>query len=176
MLMRTIDNETRYRGYCRSIAYLAVLAVSGLLPMAALPSMAAACGGEVPTSCDNDADDARYLLKLAVIAVKQNESQALGWFSDQSHGFRTQDLYVFCIGPQNIMDAHPDPKIKGVDASMLVDTNGFHFGAEMIKSAKEGKISDITYLWPRLEGTKPYIKHTMFTRVADQICAVGYYE
>ena len=174
--MRIVVANSASRAYSRPIAFLATVALGGLLTFTALPSAAIACGGEVPTSCGSDADDARYLLKLAVIAVKQNEGQALSWFTNQSHGFRTEDLYVFCIGPDNIMDAHPDPKIKGVDATKLVDSKGFHFGEEMIKSAKDGRLSDITYMWPRLDGAKPYVKHTMFTRVADQICAVGYYE
>ena len=46
----------------------------------------------------------------------------------------------------------------------------------MLKEAKEDQISNITYLWPRLEAAQPSVKHTMYTRVKDQICAVGYYE
>lgn len=136
-----------------------------------------ACGDESGLSCGNDEDDARYLLSQAVSAVRKDEVSALTWFTEQSHGFRTEDLYVFCIGPDHIMSAHPDPKINHTDVTQsLIDTSGHHFGDEMVKGAKEGVISNITYLWPRLDGYKPTVKHTMYTKVRDQICAVGYYE
>ena len=109
-------------------------------------------------------------------AVQRNGPVALKWFTEQSHGFRTMDLYVFCIGPDNILDAHPDPDLLGTDATKLVDPLGHHFGQEMIQQAREGVISDVTYLWPRLNEAKPTTKHTMYTRVSDQICAVGYYD
>ena len=136
-----------------------------------------ACGDESGSSCASDEDDARYMLKTAVLAVKADERQALTWFTEQSHGFRTEDLYVYCIGPDHMMAAHPDPKINHTDVTQtLIDKNGFRFGDVMLKEAKEGTISDITYLWPRLDGYKPSVKHTMYTKVNDQICAVGYYE
>ncbi len=136
-----------------------------------------ACGDETGSSCDNGEDDARYMLKAAVVAVQNDETSALSWFTEQSHGFRTEDLYVYCIGPDHIMAAHPDPKINHTDVTQtLIDKNGFHFADVMMKEAKEGQISNITYLWPRLDGYKPSVKHTMYTKVRDQICAVGYYE
>ena len=140
-------------------------------------SIASACGDETGSTCDNAADDARYLLKTAVAAVEKDELAALRWFTEQSHGFRTEDLYVFCIGPDHVMDAHPDPKINHTDVTQsLIDKSGHHFGEEMLENAKAGVISDITYLWPRLESSTPSLKHTMYTKVKDQICAVGYYE
>ena len=139
--------------------------------------MALACGDETGMSCALSGDDARYMLKEAVKAVNKDEGSALKWFTEMSHGFRTEELYVFCIGPDHVMDAHPDPKINHTDIlQSLIDTNNFHFGEIMWNQAKEGQVSDITYLWPRLETSKPSIKHTMFTKVRDQICAVGYYE
>ena len=138
---------------------------------------ALACGDETGSSCALNKDDPRYMLKEAVAAVRTDEPRALTWFTEMSHGFRTEDLYVFCIGPDHVMDAHPDPKINHTDIlQTLIDKNNFHFGEIMWKQAKEGEMSDITYLWPRLETSKPSIKHTMFTKVKDQICAVGYYE
>lgn len=160
-------------------ALLPLLAAAGLGTPALLATTAAAlaCGDEAGGSCDNDADDARYMLNAAVAAVKADEAQALRWFTEQSHGFRTQDLYVYCIGPDHVMDAHPDPKVKDTDVTRsLVDAGGFHFGDVMLKEAREGQIANITYLWPRLEAMKPSTKHTMYTKVKDQICAVGYYE
>lgn len=140
-------------------------------------SGARACGGEVPTSCDDGGrNEARWLLDSAVKAVQRDEAQALTWFSERSHGYRTLDLYVFCIGPDNHVSAHPNATLRGTDATKLADINGAAFGAAIIRDAKAGRFSDITYMWPRLEQSKPAVKHTMFTRVSDQICGVGYYE
>lgn len=146
-----------------------------LLVAAASPALA--CGDETGASCGTDEDDARYMLTAAVAAVAKDEPQALAWFTEQSHGFRTQDLYVYCIGPDHVMDAHPDPKINHTDVTKtLIDKKGFHFADVMLREAKEGQVSNITYLWPRLEASEPSVKHTMYTKVKDQICAVGYYE
>lgn len=140
-------------------------------------SGAHACGGEVPTSCDEGSrNEARWLLDSAVRAVEHDEARALTWFSERSHGYRTLDLYVFCIGPDDRVSAHPNATLRGTDAAKLADINGVPFGAAIIRDAKAGRIGDITYLWPRLEQSKPALKHTMFTRVSDQICGVGYYE
>jgi hypothetical protein len=161
---------------CTVPALTAALLLSAPLLFSA-PSPAFACGDESGSSCGNDEDDARYLLTQAVAAVQKDETSALTWFTEQSHGFRTEDLYVFCIGPDHVMSAHPDPKINHTDVTKsLIDTSGHHFGDEMLTEAKEGVLSNITYLWPRLDGYKPSVKHTMYTKVKDQICAVGYYE
>ncbi len=162
------------RGTRRVSCLAALLGAAALLGPA---SPAQACGDETGSSCGSDADDARYMLAEAVAAVQKDEPQALRWFTEQSHGFRTEDLYVYCIGPDHIMAAHPDPKINGTDVTQtLIDVSGYHFADEMLKQAKEGVVSNITYLWPRLDGYKPSVKHTMYTKVRDQICAVGYYE
>ncbi len=156
--------------------WIPALLLSAPLSLSAMPQTFA-CGDESGLSCGNDEDDARYMLSHAVAAVRKDEASALSWFTEQSHGFRTEDLYVYCIGPDHVVSAHPDPKINHTEVSTtLIDTSGYHFGEEMMKEAKEGSVSNITYLWPRLDGFKPSIKHTMYTRVKDQICAVGYYE
>lgn len=161
----------------RTVApFAAALLLSGP-PCLAPVSQAFACADETGSSCDNAEDDATYLLKSAVAAVETDEVSALQWFTEQSHGFRTEDLYVFCIGPDHVMDAHPDPKINHTDVTRsLIDSTGFHFGEVMLRDAKAGTISNITYMWPRLDQMRPSVKHTMYTKVKDQICAVGYYE
>ena len=55
-------------------------------------SVALACGDETGLSCALNRDDARYMLKEAVKAVDNDEADALRWFTDMSHGFRTEDL------------------------------------------------------------------------------------
>jgi hypothetical protein len=45
-----------------------------------------------------------------------------------------------------------------------------------MEKATEGKVSEVTYWWPRPGSDKPLEKHTFFTKFGDQICAVGYYK
>ncbi|HET7854129.1 MAG TPA: chemotaxis protein, partial [Candidatus Methylomirabilis sp.] len=40
----------------------------------------------------------------------------------------------------------------------------------------EGKISEVSYMWPRQPGTDPVQKVSYCTKVGDQVCAVGYYK
>ena len=76
-----------------------------------------------------------------------------------------------------------DGQVEELNVSMpgkqLKDTlgkKGSPFGKEMMQKATEGTISEMTYWWPRPGSDKPLEKHTFFTKVGDQICAVGYYK
>jgi hypothetical protein len=45
-----------------------------------------------------------------------------------------------------------------------------------MRTASEGKMREVTYPWPRPGSVKPLEKHTLYTKVGDQICGVGYYK
>jgi hypothetical protein len=45
-----------------------------------------------------------------------------------------------------------------------------------MRTATEGKISEVAYMWPRPDSDTPVQKVTFFTKVGDQICGVGYYK
>jgi hypothetical protein len=49
-------------------------------------------------------------------------------------------------------------------------------GEEIMKTATEGKINEVTYWWPRPGTDKPLEKRTFFTKVVDQNCGVGSYK
>ena len=65
---------------------------------------------------------------------------------------------------------HSAPTRKG---GQLKD---FPRGQEVMRTATEGKVSEITYWWPRTGSNMPLEKHTFYTKVGDQICGVGYYK
>jgi hypothetical protein len=47
----------------------------------------------------------------------------------------------------------------------------------MYKNAQEGKVSELSYMWPRPGTTEPLVqKVAYYTKAGDQICAVGYYK
>ena len=52
----------------------------------------------------------------------------------------------------------------------------FPLGQQVMRTATVGKVSEVTYSWPRPGSVKPLEKHTFYTKVGDQICGVGYYQ
>jgi signal transduction histidine kinase len=116
------------------------------------------------------------MLKRVVAEVQKDEPKALDEFIHGRNGFRTMDLYVFCMGNDGHLDAHPDPKLMGQDARSLEDQSGKHFGAEMLDVAKEGQVSEVKYLFPKPGSAVPSPKTSFVTRVRDQVCGVGYYD
>ncbi|MGB3020858.1 MAG: cache domain-containing protein [Methyloceanibacter sp.] len=120
-------------------------------------------------------EEARAMLDKAVAAVKADEAQALAMFNDAEGGFRDRDLYVFCANASDgIETAHPTA--KGQQLGDIKDVNGFAFGGEILNNATEGSVGEIDYFWPRPGSDTPAAKSTFFTKVGDQICAVGYYK
>jgi hypothetical protein len=131
---------------------------------------AAAFGQEYGT-----AEEARAMLERAVAAVKQDKAKALEMFNEENGAFRDRDLYVFCANESDgIETAHPTH--KGFKLSEMNDANGFAFGKEVMRTAEAGKISEVAYMWPRPGSDTPVQKITCVTKVADQICGVGYYK
>ncbi len=147
---------------------------------AVTPDPALACDGfsEAPISCDDGAPDrfAQWMLKRAAAAVGVDEPKALREFTRGEGGFRTADSYVFCVGPDGVMSAHPNPILRGHDVRGLHDKTGHYFIKDMLEQAKPGKVSVISYLFPKPGSTVEQAKTTYFTRVADQVCAVGVYD
>ena len=156
-----------------------LLTATALLAMglcAAHPAVA--CGfGEAPGDCGQTAEgDARYMLLRVVAAIKADAPGALQKFAKGEGGFRTQDSYVFCIGPDGVMSAHPSPLLQGHDVRDLHDQTGNYFIAAMMKTAQPGKVSEIKYLFPRPGSNVAIPKTTYFTRASDQVCGVGVYD
>ncbi|MEE7504179.1 cache domain-containing protein [Methylobacterium sp. C33D] len=154
---------------------LAILAVLVLGPVAP----AWACGdGEAPVSCDDPSPNgfASWMLGRVDRALKADRARALRDFTDGTGGFRTADTYVFCIGPDGVMTAHPNPILKGHDVRDLHDRTGNHFIRTMLDTAKPGEISVIRYLFPKPGSTVEEPKTTYYTRAEDQTCAVGVYD
>jgi signal transduction histidine kinase len=120
------------------------------------------------------AAEAKAMLEKAVKAVKADKAKALAMFAKGEGGFKDRDLYPFCGGPDGNFTAHPS--LVGKSLKDLKDKAGKGLGAEMYKVAQEGKISEVSYMWPRPGGTDPVQKVSFVTKVGDQVCAVGYYK
>ncbi len=120
------------------------------------------------------AEEARAMLDKAIAAVKADTAKALDMFNKADGEFRDRDLYVVCASPaENVTTAHPT--MRGEPFKEIEGKKGFPIGKEMMEQATEGKISEIAYWWPRPGSDEPVKKTLLFTKVADQICGVGYY-
>lgn len=120
------------------------------------------------------AAEAKAMLEKAAGALKANKAKALAEFAKGEGGFKDRDLYPFCGGPDGNFTAHPT--LTGKSLKDLKDKAGKPLGAEMYKVAAEGKISEVSYMWPRPGETEPVQKVSYVTKVGDQVCAVGYYK
>ena len=121
------------------------------------------------------AEEAKAMLERAVAAVKEDKAKALDMFNKAEGGFTDRDLYVFCANASDgTLTAHPS--LRGEPLQDIKGKKGFPLGQEIMKTATEGKINDVTYWWPRPGSETPLEKHTFYTKVGDQNCGVGYYK
>ena len=151
----------------RNLAFvIGQAAILVLLTPAAAPAAQAQFG---------TAAEAKALLNRAVAALKADKEKALEMFNKGEGGFKDRDLYVFCANASDgILTAHP--ALKGEHLQDIVGKKGFPLGKEIMRTAAEGKINEVTYWWPRPGSDTPLEKHTFYTKVADQNCGVGYYK
>ena len=124
------------------------------------------------------AAEAKAMLEKAVAAVKTDKAKALTMFNNGEGGFKDRDLQPFCF---NISDgkltAATVPNLLGTDVRTLTDKTGKVFGEEVYKAAIEGKITEVSYMFPR-PGTDPtpFQKVSLIMRVGDHGCGVGYFK
>jgi hypothetical protein len=157
------------------IRTLTIAAVSATVLMFSPAAFAQQTGGT--------ADEAKAMLMKAVAAVKADKAKALDMFNNGEGGFRDRDLYVSC---NNVSDGktlatgNPNGKQNlGLDVRTLKDATGKPFGAELYAAAQkpEGEITEVSYMFPRPGADKtPVPKVSLFTRVGDLGCGVGYYK
>jgi signal transduction histidine kinase len=133
-------------------------------------------GGPAIADDSNPAIEAKAMLQRAVAAVKANEATALAAFSRGADGFRDGDLYIFCARSDGKTDAHIDPHQIGQNIKDLYDVDGVAFGQEIMAVAREGTITAVSYMWPKPGSRVAAQKVSFVTRVADQVCGVGYYK
>ena len=121
------------------------------------------------------ADEAKAMLERGVAAVKADKAKAIDMFNKGEGGFKDRDLYVWCANASDgILTAHPTN--KGKDLSEIEGMHGAPFGQEIMQTAAEETIKEVTYWWPRPGSDKPLEKTTFYTKAGDQICGVGFYK
>ncbi len=144
-----------------------------MIGAAMLAALATATYAQAPFGTEGEA---KAMLEKAVAAVKADKTAALASFQKGEGGFKDRDLYPFCANAgDGTMNAHPT--LVGKKIQDLVDKNGKKLGEEMLKVATEGKLAEVSYMWPRPGAdATPVQKVSFVTKVADQVCGVGYYK
>ena len=152
-----------------SFGMIAGIAMVGLL-VAADQGIAAGEGGT--------AEEAKAMLERAVAAVEADEAAALAAFNAGTDGFRDRDLYVACSSAADgTVTAHgADPSMVGRNINELTDAAGKRFGEQIHTMAVAGELTTVEYVWPRPGEAEAVPKETYVTKVADQVCVVGYYK
>ena len=146
--------------------------------LAAVP--AAALAAIVPATAQQaqfgSAAEARAMVDKAVAAVRADKAKALAAFNAGSDGFRDRDLYPFCANASDgVFTAHPT--LRGTQIRDLKDAAGTAFGEQILRAGTaEGQVNEVAYSFPRPGTTTPAPKVSYVTKVADQVCAVGYYK
>ena len=120
--------------------------------------------------------EAKAMLEKAVVALKADQAKALQMFTKGEGGFKEKDLYPYCGGPDGNFTAHPTLVGKSLKDLMDKATPPKPLGQEVYAAAQSGKISEVSYMWPRPGSTDPVQKVAYVTKVGDQVCAVGYYK
>ena len=143
-------------------------------PTAALVLLTAIAVPAAPPEFGTE-QEAKALLDRAVAAVKENKQKALENFNKGEGGFKDRDLYVFCANASDgVLTAHHH--LRGEHLQDIVGKKGYPLGKEIMQTATEGKISEVTYWWPRPGSDKPLEKRTYYTKVVGQNCGVGFYK
>ena len=152
--------------HCRSILSIAALAAVTL----AAPAIAQQAKFGTPA-------EARAMLDKVIAAVKADKAKALDMFNKGDGGFKDRDLQPFCFNKSDgLLTAATNPSLVGKDVRSLKDKTGKAFGEENFKAAVDGKITEVSYLFPRPGETEPVAKISYVTGVGDQGCGVGYYK
>ena len=118
--------------------------------------------------------EAKAMLERVVAGMKKDKAKTLEEINKGEAGFKDRDLYPYCGGPDGKFTAHPTR--VGQSLKDLKDKAGKALGEEVYQVAQEGKISEVTYMWPRPGEEKPVEKVVYVTKIGDQVCAVGYYK
>jgi hypothetical protein len=151
----------RKAAFASAIAAVALLAASSL-------AMAAEYG---------TAAEAKAMVEKVVTAVKADKAKAIAMFNKGEGGFKDRDLFPFCFNiSDGILVATLAPTL-GMDVRTLKDKAGHVFGQDVYDAAKDGQITEVSYIFPRPGAdTTPLQKVSYVTRVGDLGCGVGYYK
>jgi signal transduction histidine kinase len=123
------------------------------------------------------AGEAKAMLEKAATALKADTTKALVTFNNGGDGFKDRDLYPFCWDAKTgVFNAHVTKTLLGTDIRALKEKDGSPLGQKIFDGVQEGKITTISYNFPKPGGTEPVSKESYITAVGNEACGVGYYK
>jgi Single Cache domain 2 len=123
------------------------------------------------------AAEAKAMLEKAIVAVKADKGKALEMFNKGEGGFKDRDLYPFCFNISDGKAVASLAPVLGIDVRTLKDKTGHVFGEDVYNAAKDGQITEVSYMLPRPgSDPTPVQKISFVTKVDDLGCGVGYYK
>jgi cytochrome c len=120
--------------------------------------------------------EAKAMLAKAVAHYKAvGRTQALADFNAKKEPFGDRDLYVFCLGPDNVQVANGGyPSLVGRTADTVTDVNGKPMGKAIWDAVNKGAGS-VRYKWYNPVSTMLEPKIAFAQKVGDDVCGVGAY-
>ena len=122
------------------------------------------------------AAEAKAMLDKALAAVKADKAKAIKSFLAGTDGFKDRDLYPFCFNISDGITQAAPPSVLGKDVRTLKDASGKAYGEDIYKAAQDGKVNEVSYMFPKPGATEPSAKTSFVTKVGDLGCGVGYYK
>jgi signal transduction histidine kinase len=119
--------------------------------------------------------EAKAMLAKAVAHYKAvGREQALADFNAKKEPFGDRDLYVFCIGPDNVQVANGGyPSLVGRTADTVPDINGKPMGKAIWDAAKGS--GSVRYKWYN-PVSSVFERQVAFAQtVGNEVCGVGAY-
>lgn len=119
--------------------------------------------------------EAKAMMEKAVAHYKEvGRTQALADFNAKKAPFADRDLYVFCLGPDNVQVANGGfPSVVGKSADAQKDVNGRPLGKAIRDAASKG--GSVRYKWYNPVTTLYEPKIAFAQKVGDDVCGVGAY-
>ncbi|WP_244486233.1 cache domain-containing protein [Bradyrhizobium viridifuturi] len=171
--LRTVHDNCKFLDDQGGISMFRKLVIGALGAMTVLFSTTAFAQGT--------ASDAKAMLEKTVAAIKADKAKTLDAINKGENGFLVGDLYPFCFNLSDaLLVAIGNPNVKGLlgkDARTFKDPTGDVYGPRLYDAAKEGKVSEVSYMSPKAGADKTWVPKASFvTAVAGLGCGVGYYK
>ena len=118
-------------------------------------------------------DEAKAMLAKAVAHYKDvGRDRALSDFSKKQAPFGDRDLYVFCIGPGDVLSANGGfPSLVGGSVDVLKDANGKPLGKSLVDAAAHGGSLEYPMMNPATRRAET--KVSFVEKVGTDVCGVG---
>jgi hypothetical protein len=119
-------------------------------------------------------NEAKAMLDRAIVAIKENKTDAMRSFNHNDPRYRDRDLFVFCFDRKDgKFTAHE--ALIGWDIRALQDIWGSPFGEEMF-AVKDGERKEVAYLSPVPGSTMLSPRRAYVAGIGDQACGVSAYQ